>query len=229
MSLIIDFNASGFPQVKSAFKFPSAPFLHPRELPEEHRETASSIQDYLFIMSLSGHQLAAAISLFQYCRLAKENGDQTGVIGIPLFADWEHIAARDGAFSIYNFDEALAKTRSLIGKIPQWLQLIDTDQLKESEKVLDAAFPFARKMRDSVAHPELYANPTKKMGISDGSSSITINGGLFNETYVSTFKGEAVQYALDESTLNTIMDVAAQAFIAFEGLDPNIGARMPER
>jgi len=180
-------------------------------------------------MSNSGHHLAAAISLFQYCRFAKENRDRTGVVGIPLFTDWELIAARDGAFSIFNFDEALAKTRSLIGKVPQWIQKIDALQLKESEKILDVAFPFARKMRDAVAHPELYADSTKKMGISDGSSSLTVEGSLFGDTFMSTFKGEAVKYSVNESTLNILMDVAAQAFMAFEDLDPNISASMPER
>lgn len=141
--------------------------------------------------------------------------------------------------SIRNFGEALAKVRSLVGRVKSWLPLIDTQALKFAETAFNDKFPFAHKLRHSVAHPELYNDPTKKMGI-DGDMEelginvsnvrdMTIKGLISGNTFASTFEGILVRYDLTEDTICTILRIIHQVFDAFSIADIHGRRAFPPR
>ncbi len=203
-------------QLDPQFKPPRSPSLALWDLLDADQEVARSIDQNLSDMSRSANDVAAAIALFHFSR---SNGQ-----GFDLFRDWLFLAARDGAMSIRNFGTALAKVRDLIGRIPAWLLLVYTNALKEAEKEFHASFPFAHKMRHSVAHPELYSDPTKNKGFSgdfegfgfklENVKNATVHQNISDNTFASTFEGAFVHYDLNDVAIRQIVRLSTDGFRA---------------
>ena len=181
-------------------------------------ESFKFIQANLAAMARQFGFLTAAISLFEFCATIKTED--------RMSSDWQFVAARDGAMSIRNFAYAIANVRRAIGQIPNWVTLVDVSLLKQAHVDFEAAFPFSHKLRHSVAHPEFYADPKKDMAVTDAvniggifvtekGGNITINQGLFNNTFASTFEGDVVQYELSFETCIKILDICNRSFAAF--------------
>jgi hypothetical protein len=209
-------------QLHKNFVPPSPPIIDISGLSQEQREIARSVEDNLRDLSTSAKSVAAAVALFQFCRKQPVSPDS-------LFQEWLFLAARDGAMSIRNFGVAISTVRSLVGRVPIWLGGVDTKGLKIAERTFNQAFPFAHKLRHSVAHPEFHSELKKKMGIDgsyeglgykiENSSNISIQLGLYNNTFHSTFEGQLVQYDLTEQTISVLIDVTKECFHAFSKLD----------
>ncbi|WP_236575110.1 hypothetical protein [Sphingobium sp. S6] len=187
---------------------------------EEEKEIARAITSNLNALSTEANNIAAAVALFGLCAGKQERG---------LWQDWMRVAARDGAMSIRNFGEALAKIRGLIGKVPTWCSVVDTKALKSAETTFKETFPFAYKMRHSVAHPELYNDPSKKMGISGSMdelgirandvTNLSIQGLITGVTFASTFEGVLVRYDVSAESLSAIIDITNTCFSSFQRLE----------
>jgi hypothetical protein len=207
-------------KIDPRFQSPYPPSLAIGSLPIEERDIGWSISLNLSSLSREAKNIAAAIVLFGVCR---ENGAK------DLFGDWMRLAARDGAISIYSFGKALAQVRSLIGRVKSWHPIIDAEKLKSAESAFKKSFPFAEKMRHSVAHPEFYNNPDKKMGINgdfeglgikaEGVENLVLQEMIENFTFAATFEGVLVKYDLTAETLNSVIGITEQAFDAFSALD----------
>lgn len=203
-------------QLDPRYEPPSAPDINVNSLSIEERIIGQSIYSNLASISSEATSIAAAVALFGVCQ---DRG------GRDLFGDWMRLAARDGAMSIRNFGEALASVRSLIGRVKVWLPLIDTKALKAVETHFNEVFPFAHKLRHSVAHPEFYNDPTKKMGISgdldelgvkaENVGNLTIKAMISDSTYASTFEGVLVRYDLTTTTIDAVSDLTHRTFNAF--------------
>jgi hypothetical protein len=115
-------------QLDQKYQPPSAPRLIRQGLPEAELAIASSISSNLRSLSTEATNIAAAITLFGFS-LQEDNKNAGPAQRGSLWPKWMGIAARDGAMSIRNFGEALAKIRALIGKTPTWLPHIDTKSL----------------------------------------------------------------------------------------------------
>jgi hypothetical protein len=138
--------------------------------------------------------------------------------------------ARYGAMALRNFREALGTVRGLIGQCPTFLPDVDTKALRAVEKDFDDTFPRIEKLRHSVAHPEFYSDPDKKM-TADGGVTVAgvgfgveygdmtrVAGDLVFGTYVATINGIAVKYAVSADTVRLVSAFAARAFEAFKGV-----------
>jgi hypothetical protein len=186
------------------------------QLPAEEQEVGWSISLNLNSLSKESKNIAAAVALFLMCR---ERGAD------DLFGDWMQIAARDCALSIHNFGTALAKVRSLIGKAKSWHPLINTEALKSAEMAFNEKFPFAHKMRHSVAHPEMYNDPTKKLGLNgdlddlgikaEGGENLVIKSLISNSTFAATIDGILVRFDLTSETLDVVISIVNKTFDAF--------------
>ncbi len=208
------------------FTAPQAPMLlmTMNELAEEERGPALSLNSNLSDMSRYAEALVAAVALFHYCAARPDSQNK-------LFIAWQFLAARDGAMSLRNFSTALAASRGLLGRVPTWAPSIDVAGLKAAHKEFNAAFPFAHKMRHSVAHPENYSDRTKDMASTAGISfpmfempagpAVTISQTLMGHTFVSTIDGIAVHYDLSDATAIKVLDVTKAAFAAFIKLTPD--------
>jgi hypothetical protein len=131
--------------------------------------------------------------------------------------------------SIRNFGEALAKVRGLIGRVSTWRSMVDTKTLKSAETTFKEKFPFAHKMRHSVAHPELYNDPFKKMGISGSMdelgirasdvTNLSIQGLITGVTFASTFEGALVRYDVSAESLAEIINITEKCFNSFRNVE----------
>jgi len=127
-------------------------------------------------LEIQAMNFVSAAALFGFCAQNRAEG---------LFSDWMGVAGRDGALTLNNYSVVLSRIRKLVGQIPTWLPQVDAQTLKRAATEFDRAFPFAQKLRHSVAHPEIYNNPNKKMGI-DGPfelAGVKADGGPKNATF----------------------------------------------
>jgi hypothetical protein len=199
---------------------PYPPALSPSQLSDTERSLGEAITSNLSTIRSKNMSVGAAVALYELARSNSLKG---------LYFDWALMAGRDGALSLYDYGQALAKVRSLIGRVSSWFHRIDRNRLKQAEKEFDAAFPFSAQLRHSVAHPELYNNPEKRMGIGiqsdmDNADSedglMTINGSIINHSFSATFEGTLVQYALTSDTVRSLTQITQSAFEAFNVVSP---------
>jgi hypothetical protein len=173
-------------------------------------------------MDSSANTVAASILLFHHCQAKKRTN---------LTREWSLTAARQAGLSIRDFAVALSSTRSLVGKVPAILGLVDAQRLKSAEKAFNAKFPFAHAVRHSIAHPELYSDPTKDMsmkgpfnvpaiGAMGDGSSLMLKDCIFGTTFRSTFEGRVVEFELTDKTIKTVNEVATESFESFSKLNP---------
>lgn len=193
---------------------PDTPILWASTLPEAQREAGDSLISKIQSISRHCREVSAAVALFDFCRKNSSNG--------RLFGDWIFIAARDGAMTIRNYGKALASIRGLVGLCPSWAKRTDLERLKAAEKRFRNTFPFADKVRHSVAHPELYNDHRKNMGVK-GPSGVPLSdfaadaefvssNSLFNDELVATFEGIVVKYSINSVTAKHIAEITAEVF-----------------
>jgi hypothetical protein len=94
-----------------------------------------------------------------------------------------------------------------------------------AEQEFNLKFPFAHKLRHAVAHPEVYNDPTKGMGMSgsmdelgikaENVQNLTIQGMISNFTFASTFEGVLIQYDLTPETIDAVIGIINMAYDAF--------------
>lgn len=198
------------------------PILWASTLPADQKVAGESLISNISSISTHCRQLSAAVALFGFC---VEN-DAKG----KLFGDWMLIAARDGAMTIRNYGKALASIRSLIGLCVSWAERTDLARLKAAEKRFQLLFPFADKLRHSVAHPEFYNDASKGMGVknptgipgstfSEDSTFISSNS-LFNDEFVATFEGVVVKYSVSAVTAKCIAEITLEIFASLPSEHP---------
>ena len=202
-------------ELKPEFQQISPPRIPTYETPDE-ADIINSISNNLRDMSTACHSLVCAVSLFETL-IAEQSGEVRN--------QWSFMAARDGAMSIRNYATALAVIRGLVGRAPTLAKKTDSLLLKRLENEFNEYFPFAHKMRHAVAHPELFSNPEKKMGVTGdfqafgiraiNCGEVAVRSGLYNSTFNSTFEGAFVHYDLTAATCSIVINITKKAFSAF--------------
>jgi hypothetical protein len=208
---------------------PHAPSLPFRGLSEQEERAARALEDNLADMERAAIDLAGAVSLYEF---STQHDQRPELRASRLLSSWSFMGARYGAMALRNFREALGTVRSLIGQCPSFLPDVDTKALRAVEKEFDDAFPRVEKLRHSVAHPEFYSDPDKKMNADGGETVGGVGGGFAIEyggitrvggdivfgTYVATIDGIAVKYPVNADTVRLVSALTARAFEAFKGV-----------
>ena len=197
---------------------PRCPGINLSKISEEHKDVGRAIRNYLSTLETEATNFVSAVALFEHCI---DSGSQ------DLYGRWTFIAGREGALTIRNFGKAMKELRSTWGRIPEWRSMIDGEStINAAWNSFELEFPFADRMRHVVAHPELYDNPKKKMGV-DGenivssihigpnATNVSIRNCFQGSLFQATFEGAFVEYDLSISTVNTINRLTTQAFSAF--------------
>lgn len=216
---------------------PYAPMLHMDGLTDDEKQIARAIHQKLQALATAAKNISAAFALFQLCQEKfqqqlerhKQANDYSSIRN-TLFTEWDLVAARSGAMSLHNYLEALSTLRSLIGRIPVWLTLVDTKSLKDAENAFKQAFPFATELRNAVGHPELYHDPKKDMtapgpyagpGLTIAAgAAVSIPEFLDNTTFIATWSGQVIRYDMVEATPMTVIKITCDCFAAFSRVDP---------
>lgn len=229
--------------LNSEFKPPEAPYVSEAGLPEKEMGIASSLMGNITDMEKHAHTFSSSLALLDFCemndahyrqeedKLRKEmmEAGKFPRMERSLWSDWVFVAARSGALAARNFGQSLAAVEELVGAVRTWAPKVDLPAIKEAGKQFRAEFPGVDKVRHSIAHPEYYPNPKKKMGVSgrvdhpafqgEFGGTVVIRESLFNRQLVATFAGEVVTCDITAEKAKVIRECCSLCFDAFGQLD----------
>lgn len=167
----------------------------------------------------------AAVSLFDFC-YEKAHSITNDVNLRRSYLSWMHIAARDGAMTIYHFGKALAATETALNRCPSINSAVDTSQMRLAKNSFKGAFPDFEAMRHAVAHAaELSANPEshnknsfsgtyKVDGFSAANVADMTMSDLIGRNYTATFEGRIIEYELSLATGDRLESIKNRVFAA---------------
>ncbi|WP_375292035.1 hypothetical protein [Sphingomonas melonis] len=227
-------------QVPTWFRFPIG------DVPDELKELAGSIASYCDVIRDACLRFSAAICLYDFAqaqqtllddqeRNARARGERaTSNYTESLWLDWSKLACREGAFALRDFAYALYKIRGLIKKIKSWAEKVDITGLKAWEKKFGLYFPDFHDLRNAVAHPENYADPTRIAYVTLGSAGLpgfiggkgasgtklTMQGGVLQGRFTMTHNGRIVSYPVTSDAAYKLHEIALGIISCFESLDP---------
>lgn len=93
-----------------------------------------------------------------------------------MTVEWKLIAARDAAFTVFHFDQALKAFLSHVRRCPGWLAQLDEDRLNRAEPALHGFFGDSRAiegLRNAIGHE---AELVKSAGVADA-NMVKMDGG----------------------------------------------------
>ena len=206
------------------------PDLGANTLPLSERRAGNEIQQSLHALSSYSNDFGAAVRLFDesfndYARATITNTTDDGLARM-------HIAARDGAVTIWNF----AKTVEGIGRrvfkeCPTLARHVDRTQLRSANKLLRQSFPDFAPIRHSVTHaeelrekaaehqidgivgevfPTLQAHPLGTV-----QTKILVRNSLQGCRFQNTFEGQLRAYEVSSDSLVGLNKIKEAAYAAF--------------
>ena len=150
-----------------------------------------------------------------------------------VYFRWINLAFRSGGMAARDFVFALERLQSLPGRVASWCDGVDSKAIKAARSDFDALFPGIERVRHTIAHPEVFANPEGGWRVSGkipapGLPGVTlvdatggsaqINMSIIGDHYLATHETGAVSYELSEQTTQSLLEITTQVFGAFEGI-----------
>ncbi len=133
------------------------PFHH-LELPEDEARLADSLMSNLLSMERQSVNLSSALALWDFSETLPVSGIKS------LAIRWRFLAMREGALCLCFYIKALEAVCTLQGSVPSLRPFIDMKIAAVAKRDFRARFKLAERLRHTVAHQELYANPDEGMG-----------------------------------------------------------------
>jgi hypothetical protein len=206
------------------------PNLGANTLPESERHAGNEIQQSLRELSSYASDFGAALRLFdesfnEYARATITNTTNDGRARM-------HIAARDGAMTIWNFAKTLEGVTGRVFTIcPTLSQHVDHRQLRSARELLCQSFPHFALIRHSVAHAAEGKEETAKHKIEGivgdafptlqahtlGSvrTKILIRNSLQGRKFLNTVDGQLRAYEVSTDSLASLNRIKEAAYAAF--------------
>jgi len=221
------------------------PFILTPELPENEHEAARAVVSNLsnlkhFVQRLDDANTLFDLSESQYETLFTPPGEDPPAIEVFLArqrrnharGNWQSMAARDGALTIYDFYRANQLTATLRPRCPTLFSFVDDSKLREANTLFESTFKDFGLVRQAAAHPgEVAATPEKRRDNESfdvqetigefaairtiGDVAVFVSQGLINRRYTSTMNGQYVGYELSKETVRALESVADLIFQAF--------------
>ncbi|MFN3657147.1 MAG: hypothetical protein ACK4UO_07825 [Pseudolabrys sp.] len=199
-----------------------SPYFNFLILPDAEQKDAIEHMTYLAELWSAVLQFNHALNLFDFCE--RKRPDEYG---------WKLIAARDGAWSIYNFGSIMQYFRAGFGTIPTLSRMIEHDSLRTAQKLFDSSFPDFPLIRHALAHvPESTMNQEKRdknyykgsftsdgMIVEGDQTLIMIKNSLKGRKYQTTFNGRLLSYELSEETLKKLIQAKDIFFSGFKQVE----------
>jgi hypothetical protein len=205
-----------------------------RGVPRQEWEGVSHLERVLDSLDYFVGSFRAAVALFDFSRAqvirAIKSQEERKTISKDI-REWQFIAARDGAMSIYHIGKVLKEIYPLLNKCPTILARTDRHSLRITRKKFLSFFPNFENIRHSSAHAAEYAadttgkhaitGPISHSIIQAGSGAkITIAGALNDREFVSTFDGKIQSYEISDLTLAKLTKIKQEFYSAFPIYDP---------
>jgi hypothetical protein len=212
------------------------PDIYQSLLPQAERDDAHRFSSGLHDLSRWVGSFEAAVALFESAAaLLGPVREREKAVGVGkeegTVLEWQHIAARDGAMSIYHFGKMFEASRASIGKMPTVLAKHDKMLSRQARKLFEQHFPNFLDIRHAVAHSaELtkdqaafdknaftgsYSGPGLKI---EAGAKNNIVMGLTGTTFATTHEGRILTYDITRATLDTLGRVLLTYFSAFAEL-----------
>lgn len=221
------------------------PSFIPVGLPKEEDEAARQLLDILCHLTNYVKEFQAALKLFDFAEFEidsvstqKDTQLQLSIMinqehnnKIQLLMQWQLIAARDGAITIFNFGKTLeAANKILFKSCPTWSNIIVKSEIKSASKLWKINFPDFIGIRDTVAHAaEFFQSERQKHTFSgkvdhnflgaDGFVDLFMSCNLIGRKFSSTDNGNIVSYELSSKTADLLSLVAQTFFDAFKPVE----------
>src|SRR5947209_14294883 len=137
--------------MKSRSSEDRAPHLDLKGLPPEEIMPAWSLSNSINRLVEHTSDFQAALALFDFCldTLKASDNDQREA-NLPL-RQWQRMAGRDGAMSLYHFGETNREIKKAIGRYPVLFSRVDARTLDEAWILLEHRFPMRQSARHSIA------------------------------------------------------------------------------
>ncbi|WP_133065503.1 hypothetical protein [Niveispirillum lacus] len=195
-------------------------FINSMKYPEDEHEHIGKVVANFHFLSIHNEDINDAISL--YFALNRNYEQQRK----REYLKWMLVPARDGAISLYHYCKMIEFIRNSFKLCPVFRSKVKIDELRDAQKKFQEYFPFAKELRNAVAHSaELVENDQKidrnavrnfEMGTTKIVESKTIlRSHLDGNTFMYTIDGEVVFYNLTNDTLNALAAVTNQIHSAF--------------
>ncbi|MET4687415.1 hypothetical protein [Sinorhizobium fredii] len=228
----------------------------PQHSPEEERTSAYELAGMLNSLGRYVTRFRNAVALFHFAKVRSYSAEesaprveigsteetharmremmramQANMREMQQYSEWQRIAARDCALTIFHFSKTLGAVDGYWPKsVPSLKGKIDFPLKKQAETEFSAAFPFAGGLRHTVAHQAEFATPTRiaehmisgpydgfDMYLEEG-ATVSVSEDLSDDIYASTFEGKMFHIAINDGTvakLSGVRDEYLQAFTEF--------------
>jgi hypothetical protein len=201
-----------------------------REFPEGERDSVEHIQGLLGRLFGYVNSFDAAIRLAQrsaqeMSQLRDQNPDGGYRMPEPLH-EYQFVAARDGAMTIYHFACVIDGIRQSRRNAPTLSAMIDDQRIKIAGRLFNTYFPDFERVRHAVAHAaELMATPESTARNISAQNTITSHGHELsigdlldeqNGKFTTTIEGCRVSYQLSRDALNKLVRIQGYIYSAFE-------------
>jgi len=199
-----------------------SPMFRLEMLPEEECQSAWNLQNSIGRLSSYVAAFEAAVALYDHT-LALLKTDRSN----RQYWRWCHIAAREGAMTVYHFGCVLLNGCSF-KPCPSLGSLVSASHMKLARKRFAAKFPNATALRNIIAHDAEAYDTEEKRGIhalrSKGATAtkgtgLVIHSGLVDRSFQTTFEGRIISYDLDEKTLRFLQEITIQFYQSLERVE----------
>ena len=133
---------------------------------------------------------------------------------IRQLENWQAMALRDGAITIYNFYMSLLAVEQNLKGCYKIISLLNRTEKRMAKRLFESYFPRCIDMRHAVAHSaELYATPEQLKRNAGDWMNRTIG-----HSYHTSINGKAIAYDLTARTHKKLEDIASLMWAAFQPL-----------
>jgi hypothetical protein len=212
--------------------------FHVSKFPSEEQTHVRHVDSSLFNLRHHADTFAAAVNLRIFCV------QNLTALPAPLPIQWMAIAGRDGAMTLYHFDETMDGIVSSLDLVPTLMANIDHKNLRIYRKLFNSFFPGFENIRHAVAHRaeltrdrrsfERNAFTGKLSGrviqAADGVSNLMMTDCFDGDKFTTTHEGQLLTYELNAKSHEKIVRVCERFIGAFTSLrDPSLMTQFPGR
>jgi hypothetical protein len=218
------------PILPNAYEGP--PSIDRSRIPVDQMPAFLHIMSLLADLAVYERRFLLAVYLFEYSIQAAHEISDFVTLELSLWTtgDWQSMAGRDGALTIYHFGSTIDGLKNSLPSCPALNAQIDRRTLKDSSRIFEATFPGYIAIRNAFAHvADLSKTVEKRMKhaiqglfktkwfFSEYPAGITwLPGNMNGNTYAVSFKGGAFTYELSRENAGRLTEIKDRIYSAFE-------------
>jgi hypothetical protein len=223
---------------------PAPPQVVRDRIPASEHPALIHIMDLVASLGRYERQFHLALMLFDLVEVEQNNivhKCETGALSFEAMdsltntlGGWKKMAARDGAFAIYHFGQALLAFSSSFNLCLALKGQMDLSQMRIARKLFLSQFPGYDSIRHVVGHVADFSATMHRrrkhsvrgrisadfgpvgLVIEDADAVTQFTDNLYHRTYFVSYEGKMYRYDLSEQTLSKIRQIRKAAYSGFD-------------